>query len=166
MHILLAIHIPTREATIVGMTECFDDAFMARCARNLTLADVGFLSKHGAETIIMDRDSLYTLHFKNMPTEAGVTIQQVAPRCLWQNGYRERCIGTLRTPALRKASCLSETDLLTVLDAALLHYNRERPHRSPGNKPIMPVTALTDISKPIMRVDHLGGAIHHHARTA
>ena len=166
MYMLLAIHIPTREATVIGMTEFFDDVFMAQCARNLTMADVGFMSKHEANTIIMDRDSLYIQHFKDMLTAAGVTIQQIAPRCPWQNGYIERFIGTLKTLALRKVLCLSETDLWTVLDSALQHYNKERPHQSLGNKLITPVTNLPDISKPIIRVDHLGGAIHHYARAS
>lgn len=166
MYILLAIHVQTREALVVGVTEHFDDDIMAQYARNLTMADVGFLATHQANVIIMDRDKIFSERFRRMLTDAGVTVTRIAPRCPWENAYIERFIGTLKTLALHKVYCLSESQLWDVLGEALLHYNQERPHQSLGNQMITPPAALPDRSKPIIRIDRLGGAIHHYVRAA
>ena len=166
MYILLAIHLGSREATVVGVTEHFDDDLMAQYARNLTMADVGFLSKHQAKVIIMDRDKIFSERFRKMLTDTGVTVKRIAPQCPWENGFIERFIGTLKTLALRKVFCLSETQLWDVLHEAVFHYNTERPHQSLGNRTITPPVAPPDTSKPIIRIDRLGGAIHHYVRAA
>jgi putative transposase len=166
MYILVAIHLQSREAAVLAVTEHFDADFMAQIARNLTMADVGFLSAHEATTIIMDRDMLFTKQFRHMLTQSGVTVKRIPPQCPWENGYVERLIGTLKNLALRKVFCTSETQLWEVLGEAFLHYNRERPHQSLGNRPITPSAALPDTTKPIIRLDRLGGAIHHYVRAA
>ena len=166
MYILLAIHVQSREALVVGVTEHFDDDIMAQYARNLTMADVGFLTKHQASVIIMDRDKIFSERFRHMLTDAGVTVTRIAPRCPWENAYIERFIGTLKTLALRKVYFLSESQLWDVLGEALLHYNRERPHQSLGNQTITPPVAPPDTSKPIIRIDRLDGAIHRYVRAA
>ena len=166
MYILIAIHIASREAAVIGATVHFDEYFMANCARSLTLVDVGFLAKHKATTIKMDRDKLFTPRFRRMFTNAGVTVKRTPPRCPWENGHVERFIGTLKRLALRKVVCHSEAGLWEVLAVAVMHYNCERPHQALGNHPVTPRSAPPDMSKPIIRIDHLGGLIHHYQRAA
>lgn len=166
IYILLAIHLQSREAMVIAVTEHFDSEFMAQCARNLTMADVGILSKHKANTIIMDRDKLFTKRFRHMFTRAGLEVKRIAPQCPWENGYIERIHRHPNTLALRKVYCLSERCLWEVPHEVLLHYNQERPHQLLGNRSITPAAIPPDTTKTIIRIDRLGGAIHHYFRAA
>jgi transposase InsO family protein len=47
------------------------------------------------------------------------------------------------------------------------HYNGHRPHQSLGNQPPVPLQSTKpDVTKPVIRVDLLGGAIHEYGRAA
>lgn len=166
LYILLAIHIPTRDAALLGITEHPTAAFMAQCARNLTMEDVGFLTRHQATSILMDGDKIITPLFRSMLTSAGLDVKRITPHMPWQNGYIERFVQTIKNLVLRKVFCLSVEALREALLVGIRHYNTERPHQSLGNQPLVPAAALPDTGKPIVRIDHLGGVIHHYVRAA
>jgi len=166
LYILLAIHIPTREATVVGITEHPTAAFMTQCARNMTMADEGFLTRHRAKSIRMDRDTIFTPQFRAMLAATDLEVQRLPPRMPWENGHIERFVQTIKNLVLRKVFCQSVEALREALMVGLQHDNGHRPHQSLGNLPLTPATAPPDITKPIIRIDHLDGAIHQYVRTA
>jgi putative transposase len=94
LYLLLAIHTLTREAALVGITEHPDEAWMAQCARNLTMADVGFLDRTGARSVQMDGDTIFTARFRQMLTHPDREVKQTPPRQPWENGHIERFIQT------------------------------------------------------------------------
>lgn len=166
-YVLLAIHTVTREAALVGVTEHPTADWMAQCARNLTMAEVGFLAATGARSVQMDRDTIFTEQFRTMLADAGLKVKRIPPRCPWENGHIERFIQTLKNLVLRKILCLSEGALREAILVGLRHYHAERPHQALGNRPPMPPPGpAPDLSKPVIRVDRLGGAIHHYERAA
>ena len=60
-----------------------------------------------------------------------------APRSPWQNGFAERCVGTLRREVLDHVIVLGERHLLRLLRAYVAYYNVDRPHMSlDGDAPI------------------------------
>jgi len=56
--------------------------------------------------------------------------------------------------------------LREALMVGIQHYNGHRPHQSLSNLPITPAIAPPDTTKPIIRIDHLDGAIHEYVRAA
>jgi hypothetical protein len=167
LYVLLAIHTVTREAALVGITEHPVDEWMAQCARNLTMANIGFLPRTGAVSVQMDGDAIFTAQFRQMLADAVLDVRQTPPRHPWKNGHIERFIQTLKNLVLRKVFCLGENSLRNAILIGLRHYHAERPHQSLDNRPPMPPTGpKPDTAKPVIRIDHLGGAIHHYERAA
>lgn len=167
LSLLLAIHTVTREAALIGITEHPDEAWMAQCARNLTMADVGFFARTGARSVQMDGDTIFTAQFRQMLTHSDREVKQTQPRQPWKNGHIERFIQTLKNLVLRKIFCLSELALREAIVIGIRHYNGHRPHQSLGNQPPVPLQSTKpDVTKTVIRVDLLGGAIHEYGRAA
>ena len=62
---------------------------------------------------------------------------------------------------------LSRRRLERVLAAFVAHYNEARPHRGIGlATPVAPSEVTCDISRPVERIDRLGGLIHEYRRAA
>ena len=114
----------------------------------------------------MDGDKIFTAQFRHMLTSAGVDVRRITANMPWQNGYIERFVQTIKYLILRKVFCLSVEALREAVLVGIRHYNTERPHQSLGNLLIVPAATPPDIAKPIVRIDHLGGVIHHYVRAA
>jgi hypothetical protein len=70
--VLFVIDLKTRRVHIGGITCAADGAWMAQIARNLTDAAAGTLTGFGH--LIVDRDPLYTAHFRTLLQAAGVQL--------------------------------------------------------------------------------------------
>jgi hypothetical protein len=70
--VLFVIEPKTRRIHIAGITSRADGEWMAQIARNLTDSVAGPLS--GFVYLIVDRDPLYTAHFKSVLASAGVKL--------------------------------------------------------------------------------------------
>ena len=159
-HILAGIHIPTRTAVILGVTDHPDTAWMAQVARNLTMADVGPVAALGVTRIRMDHDAKFTLEFRSRLSAAGLTIERTAIRCPWQNGHIERWFRTVKTSLLRKSHWADPGALREALVAFVDHYNLERPHQALDNRPPN-ASAPPPAPDPatVQRLDRVGGLI-------
>jgi len=71
-HVLFAIDIRSRRVEICGVVHDPHGAWMKQVARNLTMADWGFLE--GRRYVIFDRDSKYCESFRSILKAAGLTI--------------------------------------------------------------------------------------------
>jgi len=164
LYVLIAIHLASRRATIVGVTEHPDAAWMAQCARNLTMADYGFLPQVGATHVVMDRDTIFTEQFREMLRKAGYEPNRIPPKCPWMNGYAERMVRTTKNSVLQKVIFTSEAALRVALHQFIDHYLHERPHQSLGNGLIVPQAQSPDVRLPIVRRPRIGGLINHYER--
>src|SRR5215510_1357726 len=70
-YILFFIRISTREVHLAGLTPSPDQRWMMQMARNVTLADWGFLTS--GQYLIHDRDAKFCPAFQRIIDEAGVT---------------------------------------------------------------------------------------------
>ncbi len=165
LYVLIAIHLGSRRACIIGISEHPDAAFVAQCARNLTMADHGFLVQVGAVHVVMDRDTKFTEQFQNMLRQAGHECVRIPPRCPWMNGYAERLVRTLKDSVLKKVVFTSQAALQAALDLFIAHYEHERPHQGLGNglirEPLNPPGRGA-----IVRRSRVGGLINHYEREA
>ncbi len=61
-YVLFFMHLDTRRVQLAGITTSPDERWMKQVARNLTMADCGFLA--GRKHLILDRDTKYTTSFR------------------------------------------------------------------------------------------------------
>jgi transposase InsO family protein len=165
-YILLAIHIASRAAAVIGITTRKPDAvFMEHCAHALVGPD-GFLTAHQATRIRMDHDGKFTDAFKQRLTQAEISIQQTDVRCPWQNGHVERFVKTFKYGILRKAIWTDEAALRYGSMVFIHHYLTERPHQALGGQVILPPASAMPATGSVMRRQYLGGLINHYYRAA
>jgi transposase InsO family protein len=74
-------------------------AWMTQVARNLTDAASGFLKD--ARHLIVDRDPLYTAHFKEILASANVELLRLPARSPNLNAYAERFVGSIKSECRR-----------------------------------------------------------------
>lgn len=166
-YVLAAIHQSSRRVEILGITDHPNDAWMAQVARNLTMADTGFLHRIGASWVIMDRDTKFTDHFRNIIDQAHFRTLRLPPRSPQANGYMERWFRTVKTNLIRKAYWLDAEALWQALALYLDHYHAERPHQSLGNDPPLPAQRSTIVGDAVfVRHQRVGGLINVYQRRA
>jgi transposase InsO family protein len=82
------------------------------------------------------------------------------------NAYAERFVGTARRECLDWTLVFGRHQLERVLMEFVAHYNEARPHRGINLDAPIPLEAVSDTSRPVERVDRLGGLIHEYRRAA
>lgn len=163
-YVLAAIHQASRQVEILGVTDHPDETWMAQVARNLTMADTGFLHRMKATWVIMDRDTKFTDLFRHIisPTpQSPFQTLRTPPRSPQGNGFMERWFGSAKTNVIRKAYWLDVEALSQALALYLEHYHGERPHQSLGNDPPMPAQRSTVVGDwKLVRHPRVGGLIN------
>ena len=87
-YVLLFIHLASRRVHVAGVTPHPDERWMVQIARNLTMADWGFLAP--GQYLIHDRDSKYCPTFQHMIGAARITRVPWPPRSPNLNAYAEQ----------------------------------------------------------------------------
>jgi putative transposase len=82
------------------------------------------------------------------------------------NSYAERWVRTVRAECLDWVLVWNRRHLERVLAAYVDHYNIGRPHRGIQLEVPIPGPAAVDLTRPIERVDVLGGLVHEYRRAA
>jgi transposase InsO family protein len=122
----------------------------------------------GLDTVIVrlirDRDGIYGSVFDARVEHLGIQQLVIAPRSLWQNGFAERLVGTLRRELLDHVIVLGERHLLRLLREFARYYNSDRPHMSldgdtPEGRAIEPPS-----NGKIVALPRVGGLHHRYVR--
>jgi putative transposase len=164
-YILIAIHLTSRIATVIGTTVAKPDAdFMKHCA-DVLAGPNSFARTHHATNIRMDRDGIFSPAFRQRLIGTGVTIERIDAHCPWQNGHAERFIKTFKNGILRKAIWADVEGLQHACDVFINHYVTERPHQALGNMVIRPAMSCP-LTGPISCRRYFGGLINHYYREA
>jgi hypothetical protein len=117
----------TRTVEIAGISRQPDANWMTQVIRNLTDAEDGFL--RGVHYLLLDRDPLYTVAFRNQLGESGVTPLLLPARSPSLNAFAERFVGSVRSEFLARMVPLGEKRLRAAVRAFVDHYHEERPHQ-------------------------------------
>jgi hypothetical protein len=104
---------------------------MAQVARNLTDASAG--PPTGFGHLIVDRDPLYTAHFRTLLQAAGVQLLRLPSRSPNLNAYAERFVRSIKHECLPHIVPLGERHLRAVVRQFVEHYHAERNHQGLGN---------------------------------
>src|SRR4029434_2631239 len=84
-YVLYFIHLASRKVHVAGMTPHPDERWMVQIARNLTMADWGFLTP--GQYLIHDHDGKFCPAFQRLIEGAGVKRVPLPPRSPNLNAY-------------------------------------------------------------------------------
>ena len=129
--VLFFIKIGSREVHIAGVTTSPDEKWMKQIARNITMADWGFLSD--CKYLIHDRDSKFCLSFRKILKEAGLKLIRLPPKSPNLNAYAERFVRSVKSECLSRLIIFGENGLRHALKEYLTHYHEERNHQGLEN---------------------------------
>jgi len=115
--------------------------------------------------LIVDRDPLYTAHFRTLLQ--GVGVQLLLPsRSPNLNAYAERFVRSIKFECLQHIVPLGERHLRVVVQECVEHYHAERNHQGLGNVIPFPSPAPTSHVGRIARRERLGDVLSFYERNA
>lgn len=162
--VFFVMKLETREVLIAGISASPTGAWMREIARNLTDAEDGFLAE--MRYLILDRDPLYTMGFREMLGDCAVTCLRLPARSPNLNAFAERWVRSIREECLDRIVPLSEAHLRNAVREYVAHYNLERPHRGLGNELVFPRDGPVRTEGPVCRSERLGGLLNSYDRKA
>jgi transposase InsO family protein len=135
---LFVIHLATRRVACAGVHATPDAVVMTTWARNLTMADTGFLTTHGVRYLIRDNDAKYPPAFDHILADAGITIVSTPIAAPNVNAHCERFIGSIQRECLDRIIVVSDDAARRAIANYLDHYHHELPHQGIGHRIIDP----------------------------
>ena len=165
-YVLVFMRVASRKVWIAGITTSPDSCWMAQMARNVTLADVGFLG--GCRYLLHDRDAKFCAAFDTILESVGIEALRLPPRSPNLNAHCERWIRSIRTEVLSKLILFGEGSLRHCLGEYVMHFHTERNHQGKDNVILFPAPAdrIGESSGEIHTRERLGGLLRFDHREA
>jgi len=164
-YVLFFIHLASRKVHVAGMTPHPDERWMVQIARNVTMADWGFLEP--GQYLIHDRDGKYCPAFQHLIDEAGITRVPLPPRSPNLNAYAERWVRSVKEACLSRLILFGEASLRHAIREYVAHYHHERNHQGKGNVLLFPPSRQARAyASPIDCRERLGGLLKYYDREA
>ena len=165
-YVLVFMRVGSRQVCIAGMTPSPDQTWMKQIARNMTVADTGFLC--GCKYLLHDRDAKFCSAFDAILGAVGIQAIQLPPRSPNLNAYCERWIRSIKTELLSKMILFGEHTLRHCLQNYVSHFHAERNHQGKDNVILFPEPAdhIGQSSGPIQTRERLGGLLKFYWRAA
>lgn len=135
-YVLFFIHVSSRKVCIAGATPNPDEKWMKQIARNITMADTGFLS--GCRYLIHDRDTKFFKSFDEILKSVDINPVKLPARSPNLNAYAERLVLSVKSECLSKLVFFGKQSLMHVLNEYLIHYHEERNHQGKNNLLLFP----------------------------
>ena len=166
-YVLFFIHLATRRVHIAGLTPHPNEPWMIQVARNVTMADVGFLSS--SRYLIHDRDSKFCESFRDTIEGVGVTPVRLPARNPDLNAFAERWVRSVKEECLSKLILFGENSLRHALREYVAHHHHERNHQGKDNLLLFPEPAIAQtngLEGAIQCRERLGGLLRFYHRQA
>ena len=165
-YVLFFIDLASRKVHVAGLTPHPHQEWMKQIARNVTMADWGFLS--GARFLIHDRDGKFCPAFRRLLDSGGVRSLVLPARSPNLNAFAERWVRSAKEECLAKLILFGEGSLRRALDDYVAHYHHERNHQGKGNAVLAPrpEDRIGETTGPINRRKRLGGLLNFYYRRA
>ncbi len=167
-YVLFFIHISTRKVYIAGMTPNPDEQWMKQIARNITMADWGFLNEMDCKYLIHDRDTKFCELFREIIKSCVIKPLRLPARSPNLNSYSERFVLSIKSGCLSKFIFFGEQSLIRATNEYLVHYHTERNHQGKGNVLLFPSSDFNPNAKdaPIAQRSKLDGMLNYYYREA
>jgi putative transposase len=140
-YVLFFIKIGSREVHIAGVTPHPDEDWMKQVARNVTMAEWGFL--WGQRHLIFDRDSKFCASFRRLIRSVGIKTIRLPPRSPNLNAHAERYVKSVKEECLSRLVLFGEAGLRRALREFVAHYHQERNHQGKNNVLLFPSANLS-----------------------
>jgi transposase InsO family protein len=164
-NVLAFMRVGSRQVCIAGLTASPDQAWMKQMARNMTLADTGFL--RGCRYLLHDRDAKFGTEFDAILEAVGIQPIKLPPRSPNLNAHCERWIRSIKTEVLSKMILFGERSLRHCLQNFVDHFHAERNHQGKDNVILFPPEDhIGQTSGPIQTRERLGGLLKFYYREA
>ncbi len=164
-YVLFFIHLATRRVYIAGITPHPNEPWMTQVARNVTMADVGFLSS--SRYLIHDRDSKFCESFRLTIEAVGITPVKLPARSPNLNSFAERWVKSVKEECLSKLILFGEKSLRHALREYVVHHHHERNHQGKENVLLFPAREQLHQSEGKVRCrERLGGLLRFYHREA
>jgi len=171
-YVLFFMRIRSREVHVAGMTPHPNEAWMAalgrpglrgtstscarkQIARNITMADMGFLKP--GDYLIHDRDKKYCNAFVGIVEDADANDVPLPPRSPNLNAHAERWIGSIKSEVLSNLILFGERSLRRSVAEFVSHYHEERNHQGKDNVLLFPSAKAQSNSGKIRCDERIGG---------
>jgi len=136
-YVLTCMRVASRQVCIAGMTPSPDQHWMEQMARNLSMAEVGFLS--GCRYLLHDRDAKFCAAFDSILTAVGIHTIKLPPRSPNLNAHLERWHRSVQEECLSKLILFGQASLRHALCEYVSHFHAERNHQGKDNLILFPV---------------------------
>lgn len=163
-YVLFFVHLATRKVHVAGITPNPDAVWMTQMARNVTMADDGFLSP--GQRLIHDRDTKYSAEFVATVEAAGVETVKLPARSPNLNAVAERWVRSVKDDCLSRIILFGEGSLRRALEDYQVHYHGERNHQGKGNLLLFPQEPTARTEGRIRCRRRLGGLLKFYHREA
>ena len=162
-YVLFFIHIGSRKVHIAGITPHPNEAWMKQIARNITMADWGFLE--GCKYLIHDRDTKFCKSFRSMIASMGIKPIRLSPQSPKMNSYSERFVRSVKGECLSKMIFFGGDSLRKALVEYSNHYHQERNHQGKDNMLLFPDQRLVSNQGKIKCKKRLNGMLKYYYRS-
>jgi transposase InsO family protein len=163
-YVLVVMELKTRRVHLAGVTPHPDEAFMMRCARQLTDPFDGFLLDK--RYLIHDRDTKFTATFDQYLRDQGVKPLVLPPQSPNLNAHCERFICSIKEETLNRMVFIGEGSLRYAIHQYLTHYHAKRNHQGLDNQLIVPEPEVGAPTSAVRRRERLGGLLSYYYREA
>jgi len=126
LYVLVILHHGRRQVLHVNLTEHPTAAWVSRQLRE------AFPNDTAPRYLLLDHDAIFSKQVTDMARAMGITPVRTAFRSPWQNGIRERFLGSVRRELLDHVIVLGERHLRRLLSEYVAYYNQDRCHLSLG----------------------------------
>jgi putative transposase len=165
-YVLTFMRVASRKVCIAGMTTSPDRRWMEQMARNVTLAEAGFLC--GCRYLLHDRDAKFCAAFDGILEAVGIKAVMLPPRSPNLNAHLERWNRSVKEECLSKMILFGEASLRQVLSNYVSHFHTERNHQGKDNVILFPAPAdrIGEPTGAIHTRERLGGLLKFYHRKA
>ena len=163
-YVLFFIHIGSRKVYIAGITPHPNEAWMKQIARNVTMADWGFLED--CRYLIHDRDTKFCKSFRAIIASMGIKPIRIPPQSPRMNSFAERFVRSVKEECLNKLIFFGEDSLRKTLIEYINHYHEERNHQGKDNILLFKDPKLIANKGQIKCSERLNGMLKYYYRSA
>ena len=163
-YILTCMRVASRQVCIAGITTSPDQHWMEQMARNLSLAELGFLN--GCRYLLHDRDAKFCAAFDSILQAVGIQTIKLPPRSPNLNSHLERWHRSVQEECLSKLILFGQASLRHALSQYVSLSHDERNHQGMDNLILFPLPSdrIGEPSVDIHCRERLGGLLKLYSR--
>jgi putative transposase len=165
-YVLSCMRVASRQVYIAGITTSPDQRWMEQMARNLSLAEVGFL--RDCRYLLHDRDAKFCAAFDAILEAVGIESLKLPPHSPNLNAHLERWHRSVQEECLSKLILFGERSLRHALSNYVCHFHTERNHQGKDNVILFPAPAdrVGEATGEVRTRERLGGLLRFYYRDA